>query len=170
MKFHLKNSRAAKLTANEVMEIRRLYAETDVTQGQLARDFKVSGVQIGRIIRGEVWQKLGPTPPTKEEIEMVGRRLAELQEKVDAMSPAERIMAAALREREKHPDTMVKELMEGREPTEIEKKAFEMTHCWPPGVKPPQEPLGPRPATDDEIQAVVLGINKKPGVIYPEDI
>lgn len=68
MRFHKRNSLAAKLVAEQVVEIRRKYATGEHTQGGLAREYKISVVQIGRILRGESWQGL-PTEPTQEEID-----------------------------------------------------------------------------------------------------
>lgn len=55
--FQYKNSRAAKLTPGQVLEMRRLYAD-GYSQGRLAREYQVSLNQVGRIVRGEVWQSL----------------------------------------------------------------------------------------------------------------
>lgn len=52
------NRRASKLSIPEVIEIRELYRRGQTTQGALSRRFGVSIVQIGRIIRGEVWQHI----------------------------------------------------------------------------------------------------------------
>lgn len=56
--FQQGNKRARKLSVTEVQEIRKLYAEGYKTQGQLSREFSVSVIQIGRIVRGEVWQDI----------------------------------------------------------------------------------------------------------------
>lgn len=56
--FQGRNVRASKLTVRDVQEIRRFYGQGTVSQGQLARDYKVSIVTIGRIVRGEVWQSV----------------------------------------------------------------------------------------------------------------
>ena len=48
----------AKLTAEDVFEIRRRYAEENVNQYDLADEYPVSQGQIGRIVRGEVWTEL----------------------------------------------------------------------------------------------------------------
>lgn len=45
----------AKLSEEQVLEIRRLYAETDATQYDLADRFGMSKAQIGSIVRGEKW-------------------------------------------------------------------------------------------------------------------
>lgn len=46
---------AAKLTREEVDEIRRRYVEEDVSQRELAEEFDVGQSHTGRIIRGERW-------------------------------------------------------------------------------------------------------------------
>jgi hypothetical protein len=56
-KFRIGNVRAAKLTPEAVLEIRELYWQQNWTQGALARRFNVSIITIGRIVRGESWQK-----------------------------------------------------------------------------------------------------------------
>ena len=61
----------------EVQEIRHLYNQGRVTQGDLSRRFGVSVIQIGRIVRGEVWQQL----PTLEHLMSQG----ELRESADRM-------------------------------------------------------------------------------------
>lgn len=47
---------AAKLTENNVREIREIYVIGNVNQRQLAKLYGVSRWQIGRIIRGQGWQ------------------------------------------------------------------------------------------------------------------
>ena len=56
--FGQSNRKASKLSVSEVIEIRQLYAQGRLTQGELSRRFHVSIVQIGRIVRGEVWQSV----------------------------------------------------------------------------------------------------------------
>lgn len=67
-KFSLGHYRAAKLTPSDVLEIRRLYSEENWSQGRLAREFKMSVGQIGRIVRGESWHQYHQIP-TDQEIE-----------------------------------------------------------------------------------------------------
>ena len=80
------NARSAKLTGEQILEIRDLY-EAGWSQGRLAREFKMSVVQIGRIVRGESWAKLGGAraeqvlvedPPSTEEVEASAERLKKL--------------------------------------------------------------------------------------------
>ena len=53
-----KNSNTAKLTEEEVVEIRKIYENTEKTQYDLADIYGVSQVQIGRIVRRETWTNL----------------------------------------------------------------------------------------------------------------
>jgi hypothetical protein len=82
--FQKNNLRRAVLTMTKVQEIRAFYARGHVTQGQLARDYGVSVVQIGRIVRGEVWQGVGPAPSSQKEMEETAERLLALQQDVVA--------------------------------------------------------------------------------------
>jgi hypothetical protein len=78
--FQKNNLRRAVLTMTKVQEIRAFYNQGHVTQGQLARDYGVSVVQIGRIVRGEVWQGVGPAASSKRELDDTAERLLALQE------------------------------------------------------------------------------------------
>ena len=109
-KFGGRNSRAAKLTIGQVREIRELYVASRASQGQLARDFGVSVVQIGRIVRGEVWQNLGPVAPTKEEMALSAQRMYELSEQIKNESPTDRMAREIFEAKKKLPDNMIDEL------------------------------------------------------------
>ena len=111
-KFGRRNGKAAKLTAREVIEIRKLYASSQATQGRLSIDFGISIGQIGRIVRGEVWQDLGHIEPTKEEIELSGRRMLELTKQVHEESALERMNREVAEEKATLPDNMIDELSE----------------------------------------------------------
>lgn len=65
-KFVQGHKRSAKLNPEQVLEIRRLYAEENWTQGRLAREFKMSVGQIGRIVRGEQWGEYTQIPTEQE--------------------------------------------------------------------------------------------------------
>jgi hypothetical protein len=56
MTFGSKNTRAAKLDATKVHELRMKY-HNGATQGSLAREYGISVNQVGRIVRGESWQQ-----------------------------------------------------------------------------------------------------------------
>ena len=58
-KMGFRNTKAAKLTPSQVVEIRTRYAEGE-TQAHLSRVFGVGVQQIGRIVRGEAWQGKAP--------------------------------------------------------------------------------------------------------------
>ena len=87
------NRRASKLSMSDVQEIRRLYSEGRVTQGSLSRQFHVSVIQIGRIVRGEVWQQLPvlgnmiSEGELKDSEERMGRWLVETG-KMDRLPPS----------------------------------------------------------------------------------
>jgi hypothetical protein len=57
-KFRRFNTRSARLTGEEVLQIREEY-EKGTTQGELCRKYQVSVNTIGRIVRGETWTQLG---------------------------------------------------------------------------------------------------------------
>ena len=82
--FAARNTKASKLTATQVQQIREFYARGAISQGQLARDYQVSIVTIGRIVRGEVWQNLGPREPTQQELDESGQRLLAMQQELEA--------------------------------------------------------------------------------------
>lgn len=67
-----------KLTQEKVRDIRTLY-EGGMTQGALAREFDVSVIQIGRIVRYEVWRDAPAAVPTRAAMQSTQERLAELQ-------------------------------------------------------------------------------------------
>lgn len=58
-------AQGSKLVAAQVLEMRRRAAEGE-TQGSLARAFRVSVGQVGRILRFEAWQELAPPPPSDD--------------------------------------------------------------------------------------------------------
>jgi hypothetical protein len=66
MRFQNRNSRAAKLTEVQVVEMRARYAKGE-TQSSLSRVYQVSLVQVGRIVRGESWQHT-PGAPGRERL------------------------------------------------------------------------------------------------------
>jgi len=92
--FAKNNLRRAVLTATKVLEIRKFYETGNVTQGQLARDYGVSVIQIGRIVRGEVWQGLGPVAPTAIQLEASAERMLALQRKIEAEGGVKELVAA----------------------------------------------------------------------------
>jgi hypothetical protein len=75
-KFTKGNVQAKRLTAEKVLEIRLKYSEGQ-SQGSLAREYEVSVGQVGRIVRGEVWQNFQQVEPTQA----IEERLAMMQSK-----------------------------------------------------------------------------------------
>lgn len=65
--FHRNNTRSAKVSATQVLEMRQLYAE-GWTQGKLSREYRLSIGQVGRIVRNESWNQLLETPKSKVEL------------------------------------------------------------------------------------------------------
>lgn len=78
MKFTKGNNRAAKLTNEQVFEMRQLYAIGGWSQGELARKFEVQINTVGRIVRGESRQAVPMSIPS-EDREATQKRLEELQ-------------------------------------------------------------------------------------------
>jgi hypothetical protein len=56
MAFRSGNSRASKIAPAQVLDLREKYAQGR-TQGSLAREYRLSVGQVGRIVRGESWQQ-----------------------------------------------------------------------------------------------------------------
>lgn len=92
------NKAGRKLSTKEVEEIRVAY-ENGHSQGAIARHYRMSVVQIGRIVRGESWNVSGrlreaparmAQPPTEAEREAVLEKLLQLQasRRVDSPPPS----------------------------------------------------------------------------------
>lgn len=138
-KFGQNHTKAAKLSAEQVRQIRELYANSSASQGQLARDFGISIGQIGRIIRGEAWQQVPATAATREQLALSAQRMLELQEAERKLSAEERMIRDIAEEQARHPDKMIQELGgEEREATAAELAAFELGAALPPGVRLPK--------------------------------
>lgn len=89
-KFRKNNLRSAKLNGEQVMEIRAKFAKR-VTQGQLAREYGMSVVQIGRIVRCESWAEL-PEIVTDQEFHMQVAKAEYGVSKSEVQRSAERVM------------------------------------------------------------------------------
>ncbi len=76
MRFGPKNRGGAKATVDMVIEIRQRY-DAGETQSALCKEFKLSLVQIGRIVRRESWQGVEELPSDKA-IEESASRVAAL--------------------------------------------------------------------------------------------
>jgi len=87
-KFSSRNHRAAKLTEALVEQMRARYAAGEVTQGDLAREYNVSVVQIGRIVRGESWATNRAITPRDQDIAASAARMFAVQQEVNARRAA----------------------------------------------------------------------------------
>jgi transcriptional regulator with XRE-family HTH domain len=94
-KFSQGNTRGAKLTNEQVFELRRLYNEEGWTQSQLSKHFNLSVNHIGRIVRGES-RRAVPMALPEEDHQAAQRRLIELQVQ-RGTEQVERLMGAAQR-------------------------------------------------------------------------
>jgi hypothetical protein len=86
-KFQGRNSRAAKLTQAQVEEIRRRYSAGEASQGQLAREYFMSVVQIGRIVRNESWIQAAAAAPREADMDALLERLMNTQQEVTGVHP-----------------------------------------------------------------------------------
>lgn len=77
--FQRGNSRAAKLNAAQVYEIREKYQNGNYTQARLCREYGVNLNTIGRIVRGEAWQAV-PEPLKPVDLDATIARLAAFQQ------------------------------------------------------------------------------------------
>ncbi len=100
-KFGIGNRQAARLGAVDV-ERMRLWYEQGMTQRELGERFKLSTVQVGRIVRGECWKDTGAARGfvTREEWEGVGQgRGVETGPQTEGGAAVERMQVeASLRE------------------------------------------------------------------------
>lgn len=90
-RFYSGNSRSARLTAAQVQTIRARYQAGGVTQGDLAREYQVSVVQIGRIVRGESWQHMPLPQAGPDEQALALQRLVNLRSELE---PEKRVESA----------------------------------------------------------------------------
>lgn len=84
-----------KLDAKKVRDIRELYARSEATQGQLARDYGVSVITIGRVIRHESWQDIPDRDPPPSEAatpEEILNRVVALQRSLNPQGVADELL------------------------------------------------------------------------------
>lgn len=87
-KFQRNHKRSAKLTGEQVLDIRRRYLDGE-SQGALARDFHVSVGQIGRIVRGESWQETAQVEDPQDIRDAAAQSLSLLRTMIDRPLPTE---------------------------------------------------------------------------------
>jgi hypothetical protein len=95
--FSRGNTAGRKMDSDRVAEMRLRYEQGE-TQGALARDFRLSVVQVGRIVRGESWMgsaalrrpsaKQVIFQPSEADIQATLQRIQELQRAKNASPPA----------------------------------------------------------------------------------
>lgn len=78
-KFGHRNTRSAHVTGEQVNRMRDLYANQGWTQGALAREFDLSAVQVGRIVRNESWRGLAKQVTKEDARASEARFLARMQ-------------------------------------------------------------------------------------------
>lgn len=92
MKLRQFNKASAKLSVADVHAIRRRYEAREATQGALARDYGVSVIQIGRIVRYESWSDLKPEA-TADSLQRGAEALLRVQHEVDMQEKMEKEIA-----------------------------------------------------------------------------
>lgn len=114
MKFTERNTRSAKLTASQVQEMRSKYAQGGYTQGRLAREYGISVIQAGRILRRESWHTLANEPSQDE----IAASLARLQKELGTPPNGPALVDKMLDEanRKANPAGLQEFLDEGKKP------------------------------------------------------
>jgi hypothetical protein len=112
IKFRMGNTKAAKLTASEVLAMREDY-RSGYTQGELCRKYRIGIAQVGRIVRNEVWTDV-QVIPTDFDFEESARRLQEVQRATDAKAAGARQIDELRRDRKSGAEgnRMLKELQD----------------------------------------------------------
>ena len=78
------SNKSAKLSVHDIQQLRYDYAAGKANQGQLARRYKISVIQVGRITRRECWQNISDFGLEPLDLEASARRLMAIQEETDA--------------------------------------------------------------------------------------
>lgn len=94
--FQRGNRKASKLTGEQVLEIRELYAQPGISQPMLARKFGVSKNTIADIVNGVSWQNVAYQT-------VVSRPPINRQTPTAAMMPTDEELAHKLQERLEQP-------------------------------------------------------------------
>jgi hypothetical protein len=115
-------SKARKLTEQEVRYLRARNRESPLNAVEAAKAYGVGAETIRRVLRYETWASSGEgmteaelAPAVKASQEKFLREHGDLVKDLPPTSITERLAADVAREKEKHPDAMLKEL-EGANP------------------------------------------------------
>ena len=107
-KFWTRNTKSAKISALQVMEMRVRYRQQGITQGRLAAEYGLSVIQVGRIVRGESWQDVPELQASQNEMQASLERLMKTQQETSRDIMAEEIAKA--KEKATRGDRYVEEL------------------------------------------------------------
>lgn len=148
-KFRQHNTRAARLTPEEVYQIRQEY-EAGTTQGELCRKYGVSVGTIGRIVRGETWNQFqGPRAvqtydlprPSDSEIQESERRLRESLEPTSQRS--EEVLAKLAEAVKRTPEVQLDEFLTDK----VHRYGFQTSES---GSEPPASEAGDNHTPDSD--------------------
>lgn len=110
-KFSSHNSRSAKLTAADVVDIRQRIADGE-TQSSICKDYPISIGQLGRIARNESWKIASSIPVKDIDIkESQQRLLAMMGRRDETASPGLDRLEEELRKTETKADKLLGELL-----------------------------------------------------------
>jgi plasmid maintenance system antidote protein VapI len=93
-KFTQGNARAAKLSNEDVMDMRQKFFDEGWSQAKLARHYQVHINTVGRIVRGESRQRV---PMMTETPEVISNRVWELQQQINREAE-EKLKSAMLKD------------------------------------------------------------------------
>lgn len=109
-KFSYRNTRAAKLTPSQVVEMRQKWAEGNITQAALARAYGISLVQAQRIVTGVSWSKVA-MPLSGEDAAASAQRMLALQKELEEQPAGLTRLAGEIAEQER-PAAAVQEMLD----------------------------------------------------------
>jgi len=88
-KFRLGNTRASKLTAMQVIAMRKEWATGEVTQAYLSRKFQVTTTTVRNVIFGLTWQHLPAAIPDEQIAFEAEQSLSRLDTAMELANPAD---------------------------------------------------------------------------------
>lgn len=110
MTFNKGNTKASRLNAIKVLEIRRRYAGGGCTMGQLSREYGVTSGTISNIINGLTWQHVGLVETDRSIATRAAHAMA-LPEEIDASQERLRRMLADEAEAQANGPVVLEKLM-----------------------------------------------------------